>query len=85
MSDYITEVQREQPVFQKPKRRGRVTAKELASAIVMTSPLWGIVVNVFIFRWIARNMAHGRSIKPVAMFIVIYIAMLLSLAIYAGI
>lgn len=60
-----------------------MTAKELASAIVMTSPLWGIVVNVFISCWIAKNTAHGRRLKSVAVFIGIYIAMLFSLAIYA--
>lgn len=62
-----------------------MTAKELASAIVMTSPLWGIAVNVFISCWVAKNTAHGKSCKSVAVFIVMYSAMLFFLAIYGAV
>ena len=62
-----------------------MTGKEIARAVVMTSPLWGIAVNVLISCWIAKNTAHGKSQKAVAVFIVIYIVMLCSLAIYGAV
>ena len=60
-----------------------MTLKEIASAIVMTSPLWGIAVNAFVSCWVAKNTAHGKSLKSVAVFIVMYIALLFFIAIYA--
>lgn len=58
--------------------------KEIASAVVLTSPAWGVAVNAVIAFLMARNVAKGKRQNGVVLFIAIYIVALLLLAFWTA-
>lgn len=58
--------------------------KEIASAVVLTSPAWGVVVNAIIALFMAKNVVRGKKQSGVVLFIIVYIVALLLLAVWAS-